>query len=131
MAVPISRSASSNTSRDTQVGACTPLVTDEIGTSAASKPGHRSLNIPRLTMPCSFATPLRRCASRSPMWAMLKTVGSSSSPSSSTRSSGTPWNASPVKTPSISSRGKRSMPAGTGVCVVKTVPARTASSASS
>ena len=32
---------------------------------------------------------------------------------------------------SISSRGNRSMPAGTGVCVVKTVPARDSSSASS
>ena len=31
---------------------------------------------------------------------------------------------------SISSRGNRSMPAGTGVCVVKTVPARDSSSAS-
>ena len=51
--VPISRSASSKTSRATQVGACTPLVTDEIGTSAASKPGQRPLNISRLTMPCS------------------------------------------------------------------------------
>ena len=29
----------------------------------------------------------------------------------------------------MSSRGKRSMPAGTGVCVVKTVPARETSSA--
>jgi hypothetical protein len=49
--LPISRSASSNTSRATQVGACTPLVTDEIGTSVGSKPGHRPLNISRLTMP--------------------------------------------------------------------------------
>ena len=30
----------------------------------------------------------------------------------------------------MSAFGKRSMPAGTGVCVVKTVPARTACSAS-
>jgi hypothetical protein len=62
---------------------------------------------------------------------MLKTPGSSSAPSSSTRSSGTPSNPSPAKTPAIRSVGKRSMPAGTGVWVVNTVPARTASRASS
>ena len=45
---------------------------------------------------------------------------------------GTPATAlSPPKNVSIWSRPKRSMPAGTGVCVVKTVPARTTSSASS
>ena len=38
--------------------------------------------------------------------------------------------AQPPKYVSISSRGNRSMPAGTGVWVVKTSPARTASSAS-
>ena len=48
--VPISTS-----SRAVQVGACTPLVIEPIGTSLSSKPGHRSLNMPRLTCPCSSA----------------------------------------------------------------------------
>ena len=46
----LARSASSNTSRPTQVGACTPLVIEVIGTSASSKAGHSPLNIPRLTL---------------------------------------------------------------------------------
>ena len=39
------------TSRATQVGACTPLVIEPMGTSASSKAGHSPLNIPRLTSP--------------------------------------------------------------------------------
>ena len=54
-------SASSKTSRATQVGACTPLVIELIGTSASSKAGHRPSNISRLTWPCSSETPLARC----------------------------------------------------------------------
>ena len=73
-----------------QVGACTPLVIEPIGTSDGSKPGHSSLNISRLTRPCSSETPLARCASRRPMWAMLNFDGSSSAPNAMTRSSGTP-----------------------------------------
>ena len=65
---------------------------DPIGTSFGSKPGHSSLNISRLTRPCSSDTPLARWASRSPMWAMLNFAGSSSSPNAITRSSGTPGN---------------------------------------
>ena len=67
--------ARSKTSRATQVGACTPLVIEPIGTSASSKAGHRPLNMPRLTWPCSCETPLARCASRKPITAMLKTDG--------------------------------------------------------
>ena len=70
------RSARSKTSRPTQVGACTPLVIDVIGTSASSNAGHRPWNISRLTWPCSCETPLARWASRKPITAMLKTVGS-------------------------------------------------------
>ena len=40
---------------------------EPIGTSDRSNPGHRSLNIPRLTCPWSSETPLARWASRSPM----------------------------------------------------------------
>ena len=68
--------ASSMTSRATQVGACTPLVIELIGTSASSKPGHSRWNISRLTSPCSLETPLARWASRKPITAMLKTAGS-------------------------------------------------------
>ena len=60
----------------TQVGPCTPLVTDPIGTSAVSKPGHSPVNICLLTWPCRPLTPLTRCASRIPMTAMLNTSGS-------------------------------------------------------
>ncbi len=78
------------TSRATQVGACTPLVIEPIGTSAASNPGHRPANISRLTSPCSRLTPLTRWASRMPITAMLNTRGSPpgkvSAPSASTRS---------------------------------------------
>ena len=66
-------SASSKTSRATHVGACTPLVIEVIGTSASSKAGHRPLNMPRLTSPCSWETPLARWARRKPITAMLNT----------------------------------------------------------
>jgi hypothetical protein len=66
------------------------LVTDPIGTSSVSKPGHSPVNIALLTSPCSLLTPLTRWASRIPMTAMLKTSGSPpgkvSAPSASTRS---------------------------------------------
>ena len=39
--------------------ACTPLVTEAIGTSSVGTPGQRSPNISRLTSPCSADTPLR------------------------------------------------------------------------
>ena len=52
------------------------LVTEVIGTSRASKPGHRPSNIPRDTSPCRRETPFARPPSRRPMTAMLNTVGS-------------------------------------------------------
>ena len=60
----------------TQVGVCTPLVTEPMGTSLVSNPGHRPANICLLTWPCSTETPLTRWASRMPMTAMLNTSGS-------------------------------------------------------
>jgi hypothetical protein len=78
----------SSSSRHIQVGACTPLVIEVIGTSSTSKPGHSGWNISRLTTPCSLLTPLARWASRRPMCAMLNRPGSFSEPSSSTRSTG-------------------------------------------
>ena len=66
----------SETSRATQVGACTPLVIDPIGTSEVSNPGHRPANISLLTSPCSTDTPLTRWASRMPITAMLNMCGS-------------------------------------------------------
>ncbi len=123
----------SNISGATHVGACTPFVTDVIGTSAVSKPGHIEPNMLRLTSPCSRLTPLARWPSRNPMCAMLNMPGSSSSaPRARIRSIETPGQAlAPPKYARIRSSGNRSMPAGTGVWVVNTVPARTACSASS
>ncbi len=131
---PISAAPSRTTAGSIQVAAWTPLVTEVIGTSAASKPGQRPLNIERLTSPCRVETPLARWASRRPMAAMLNSFGSPprqvSAPSASTCSTGTPGSAvSPPKCRATSSRSNRSMPAGTGVWVVKRVPARTDSSA--
>ena len=63
------------TSRASQVGPCTPLVTEPIGTSSASKPSHSPPNMPRDTAPCSWDTPLARWASRRPMCAMLNMPG--------------------------------------------------------
>jgi len=54
-------------SRLIHVDVCTPLVTEPIGTSLVSNPGHRSANISRLTTPCSSETPFARWAMRSPM----------------------------------------------------------------
>ena len=45
--------ASSMTWRATHVGACTPFVIDVIGTSSLSKPGHSPANMPRETSPWS------------------------------------------------------------------------------
>ncbi len=73
---PICRAPSRNTSGATQVGACTPLVTEVIGTSSASKPGQSPENISRLTLPCSSETPLARWPRRRPITAMLKRFGS-------------------------------------------------------
>lgn len=131
---PISAAPRRTTAGSIQVGACTPLVIEVIGTSSASKPGHSAPNMARLTAPCRVLTPLARWARRRPMAAMLNSLGSPpgqfSRPSASTWSTGTPRSAaSPLKCRATSSLSKRSMPAGTGVWVVNRVPARTASSA--
>ncbi|SLH34752.1 Uncharacterised protein [Mycobacteroides abscessus subsp. abscessus] len=133
---PTSSRALSIHSRAAQVGACTPLVTDPIGTSSASKPGESGANMPRLTSPCSRETPLARCASRRPMCAMLNTAGSGSRPSARIRSTESPGSSADSGSPCAPPKyrrtigiGNRSMPAGTGVCVVNTVAARTTASA--
>ena len=71
--VPSRSCASESSSGSVQVGAWTPLVTEVIGTSAASKPGQRPLNMPRLTSPCSWETPFACWPSRRPITAMLNT----------------------------------------------------------
>jgi thioredoxin-related protein len=38
--------------------------------------GHNPANMPRLTCPCNWLTPLARCARRSPITAILNTLGS-------------------------------------------------------
>ena len=111
----------------TQVGACTPLVIEVIGTSASSKAGHRPWNISRLTWPCSWETPLARWARRKPITAMLNTAGSppvvvlgAEREDPVDRYAGERAGRAEVLL-DRASRGKRSMPAGTGVWVVKTV----------
>jgi hypothetical protein len=73
--VPSCCSARSSSLGSVQVGACTPLVTEVMGTSAGSNPGQRPENMTRLTSPCRRETPLACWLSRRPMTAMLKTLG--------------------------------------------------------
>src|SRR5579884_2825731 len=58
-------------SGEVHVGACTPLVTDVIGTSSTGTSGHSPENMARLTSPWSLDTPLAAPDRRSPMTAML------------------------------------------------------------
>ena len=92
--------ATSYISRAAQVGRCTPLVTDPIGTSSGSKPGYSGANMFRDTWPCSLATPFARCASRRPMCAMLNRLGSSSEPSAMTSSTTRPGSSRDIPSPS-------------------------------
>ena len=132
---PIWRAPSRNTSGATQVGAWTPLVTEVIGTSSGSKPGQSPANISRLTWPCSRETPLARWAEPQAHHGHVEEVRArrrGRSPCRGCRTRSTSIRGSSASGPkwrATSSRSKRSMPAGTGVWVVKTVPARTASSA--
>ena len=128
---PTSRLSSSSTRSLTHVRACTPFVTWPIGAFTAGSSGHMPPNICRDTSPWRRATPFDRAAKRRPITAMLNLPSGSSArvPSSNSVVELHPalLRRSVVKYCSNSSRGKRSMPAGTGVCVVNTPPARTAS----
>ena len=84
---PRSRSASSVSSPELALGELEDLAGDPggrvyaVGHRSRSAPRRRrtpatAWNMPRLTSPCSCETPLARCASRRPMSAMLKTLGS-------------------------------------------------------
>ena len=113
---------------------CTPLVTWPIGTSGSGTSGQRLRHILRDTSPCSSLTPLARPAVRSASTVMLNCGphGCSQRPKVMKRvaiESQPP----PVllKKRSISSKGKASLPAGTGVWVVNSALARTAHSAAS
>ena len=105
---------------------------DPIGTSATVRSGHSSLNIFRLVAPCSADTPFDRAARRSPISAMLN-VGSSRlvvAPEREQLSIVTPHSpANDVKYFSNRAPSNWSIPADTGVWVVNTLPARTASTA--
>ena len=59
------------TSGETQVREWMPLVTDLIGSSSTGTSGQTVWKICRLTLPCSFDTPLLKAASRRPLTAML------------------------------------------------------------
>jgi len=130
LVIPICFFARAKIFGETHVGACTPFVIEVMGISELSKPGQRFENMSRETSPCSRLTPLARPASANPIMAILKNSPLGSKPSAIIESTGM-WeiDPSPVKQFLISSAGKRSIPAETGVRVVKTVLARVASSA--
>ena len=127
--------ASSMTSRAIQVGPWTPLVIDVIGTSASSKAGHRPLNMPRRHVAVQLGDAVGALGEAEAHHRHVEDAGlaavvvlgaerehpvdGDARASASCRRS----------TAATSSRGNRSMPAGTGVWVVKTVPARETSSA--
>ena len=113
----------------TQVRACTPLVTDPI-----SLPPGIEANRSRLVLPCSSDTPLERPAKRRHRAAVLNLLWSSSGswPKASSVSVGTfQRSAQNFNIGPMSCLSKRSIPAGTGVCVVNTKRGLTALAASS
>ena len=127
---PTSRSAISRISRDIQVGACTPLVTErdrhlvrvearpEVGEHAAA-----DLAVQHRDAVGALAEPqahVRHVEDRRVV------LGAEREDALDRHAAGMPPRCAATR-----SRSKRSMPAGTGVCVVNTVPARTACSASS
>ncbi len=134
---PICRAPSRSTSGATQVGACTPLVTEVIGTSSASNPGHSPANISRLTCAVQRGDAVGALGQPQPHHGHVEQVRLAAAGRSPCRARGSGPTSTPGSSPSspkwraTSSRSKRSMPAGTGVWVVKTVPARTASRAAS
>ena len=113
---------------------CTPLVTWPIGTSSTALSGHRSRHIPRATSPCRRLTPFAARLVRSANW--LTPNGSVSSsgrvrPSRITSAgSASMSRVTPASASSTWSAGYVSLPAGTGVCVVKIVFVRAAASPS-
>ena len=102
-----------------QVGTCTPFVTAMIGAASST-----SAHIARDVSPWSSETAFARRASRSPATVMLNgsppiwrsSQSTSSQPAPSRRSSASEWT---------------SLPAGTGVWVVKTMRSRAARQAAS
>ena len=124
------RSSSSRIGPPSQVGRWTPFVTCPIGTSAGSVPGHRSFHMSRATSPWRRLTPFAARLARSASWLIPNGSPSSSgrvrpraisSAESAPRSRVTPASAS-----STCAGGYVSLPAGTGVWVVKIVRSRSA-----
>src|SRR6266481_9497481 len=115
-----------------QVLVCTPFVILVIGTSCIGTPDHTSFHSDRLTSPCNLLTPFACLLSRNARIVILK--GSSGLrrvwPNENSSSNGR-FNsfANFPKYFCIISREKESLPAGTGVCVVKTLAAATTCSA--
>jgi len=105
-----------------------------IGTSADGSSGQRSFHIFRDTLPCNLLTPLDEFASLIASTVMLNSSCSlpgccRPNPASVLRSTPIFDMYSPRGYCSIMCIGNASLPAGTGVCVVKHVPAFTASNA--
>ncbi len=128
---------SASAARESQEGVWTPLVTYPTGTSTSGHRGNSAWKIRRLTWPCRRLTPLTAALPRTARYAMLNgSSGSSGSrrPRASSRRRSTaagPSASHACRNASTSAGLKRSKPAGTGVWVVKTLPARVTASATS
>ena len=132
--VPTSCAARANTSGATQVGACTPLVTEVIGTSGASKPGHSPANMLAADLAVQLGDAVGALGQAQAHDGHVEDAGVAAlvvlGAEREERVDGHAGQAlSPPKCCAMRSRGNRSMPAGTGVWVVNTVAARAASSA--
>ncbi len=107
-------------------------MTDVIGTSSTRCSGQSPCHISRETSPCSSETPFAYCDVRSANGVSPKPLSLASTLPSATKSSHVRPQRStrPSRLRRTSSGSNTSFPAGTGVCVVNTVDARSRSSAS-
>ncbi len=122
-------------SGETQVRPCTPLVTEPMGTSSTGTAAKSCWNISRLVWPWSLRHAVGHAGQAQAHDRHVERrarglAGEVAEGHQRRRCRRRTRAAQPEKYFSISSAGNRSMPAGTGVWVVKTVPARTASMAS-
>src|SRR4029077_1070667 len=115
-----------------QVLVCTPLVILVIGTSCIGTPDHTSFHSDRLTSPCNLLTPFAWRLRRNAKTVILNGSLGLSRVLPNENSSSKGMFDSLANLPKyfcIISRENESLPAGTGVCVVKTFAAATICSA--
>ena len=122
-----------SSSPPSHVRTCTPFVIDVIGTSSTGRSGQRSCHISRETAPWSFETPFAYADVSNANGVIPKSESSGCTlPRASNSSQEKPQRSTSGSTFRRTSPGSNtSLPAGTGVCVVKTVDARSRSSAAS